>query len=420
MESQSQLSIVNYKKDTYIIVEGNQSDCFFIIQQGKARISKEAAVEGEGDETLGPGDFFGVISTMSSHSHIESAQALTDIVLIAVQQNQYVGLIRKNSQVAKKIIMQFSKRLRHLNETLARLTLKNTAEAGPSHLYDVAEYYLGQKQYNQAMHAYGQYVKHCPKGEKAASAAEKFTKLAARIEQTKFTANDVNRTYRKNTMLFAEGEPGDELFIIQKGSIKITKIVDNKEVLLAMLNPGDILGEMALLEGKPRAASALAYEDCEVIAVNKANFELMIQNQPQLVAKITTLLADRIWLIYKQLANTLIENPLGRMYDALLIQLEKNRVALDGKTQYTFAFGRPELFNMVGIQEKKGRALLEQMLENKKIQIIDNKIHTTSTEEIFKQSEYFRKMDKIEKAKQESRLKMGSREQGAGAGVPAR
>jgi CRP-like cAMP-binding protein len=404
MENQSQLGVVNYKKDTYIIVEGKQADCFFIIQQGKVRISKEAMVEGENDEMLGPGDFFGVISAMSFHSHIESAQALTDVIMISVRQNQYEGLIQKNTRVAIKIILQFSKRLRYLNETLARLTLKKTADDGPSHLYDVAEYYLGQKQYNQAGHAYAQYVKYCPNGEKAASARDKLTRLGSRIQQSKFTANDVNRTYRKDTMLFAEGEPGDELFIIQKGSIKITKIVDHKEVLLAMLKPGDILGEMALLEGKPRAAGAVAYEECDVMAVNKANFELMIKNQPQIIVRITTLLADRIWLIYKQLANTLIDNPLGRMYDALLIQLERNRVTLDSKTSYTFAFGQPELINMVGLPEKKGNMLLAQMLEDKKLRIIDDKIHTTSTEEILKQSEYFRKMDRIEKAKQESRL----------------
>jgi len=399
MESQFQLSYLNYKKDAYIIVEGKQkADFFFIIQQGKVRVFKEVMVEGEKEE-LGPGDFFGVISTMSSHSHIETAQALTDVVLIPVRQNQYVGLIQKNSQVAIKIIVQFSKRLRFLNEMLARLTLKNTAEAVPSHLYDVAEYYLSQKQYNQAMYAYAQYVKHCPDGQKIVSAKDKYAKLASRIKQTEFNKNELNRTYLKNTMLFAEGEPGDELFIIQKGSIKITKIVDNKEVLLAMLNPGDILGEMALLEGKPRAASALAFEDCDVMAVNKANFELMIQSQPQLIAKITTLLADRIWLIYKQLANAMLDNPMGRMYDALLIQLEKNRVPLDSKSHYVFTFGLPELINMVGIPEKKGTAVFSEMIENKKLQIVDNKIQTTSTEEILKQSEYFRKMDKIEKAR---------------------
>jgi len=404
MENQFQLGFVNYKKDAYIIVEGQQNaDCFYIIQQGKVRISKEAMVEGEKEE-LGPGDFFGVISTMSSHSHIETAQALTDVILIPVNQDQYVGLIQRNTQVAKKIILQFSKRLRYLNETLARLTLKNTADDGPSHLYDVAEYYLSQKQYKHATYAYGQYVKHCPNGEKATAANEKFSKLSSRIHLAEFTPNDVNRTYHKDTMLFAEGAPGDELFIIQKGSIKITKIVDNKEVLLAMLKSGDILGEMALLEGKPRAASALAYEDCEVMAINKANFELMINSQPQIIARITILLSDRIWLIYKQLANALIENPIGKMYDALLIQLEKNRVPLGSKEHYIFTFGLPELINMVGLPEKQGNMVFKQMLENKELEIVGSKIRTKSTEEIFKQAEYFRKMDKIAKAQQEKRL----------------
>ncbi len=62
------------------------------------------------------------------------------------------------------------------------------------------------------------------------------------------------------------------------------------------------------------------------MAVNKANFERMVQTQPQLITRLTTLLAERLWFIYKQLANTLIQDPLGRLYDALLLQLEKNRV----------------------------------------------------------------------------------------------
>lgn len=80
MESPLQLSFVNFKRDSYIIVEGKQNaDRFFIIRSGKVRLFKEVeVVEEEGGNILGPGDFFGVVSTMSSHSQIETAQALTD------------------------------------------------------------------------------------------------------------------------------------------------------------------------------------------------------------------------------------------------------------------------------------------------------------------------------------------------------
>ncbi|MCL2762186.1 MAG: cyclic nucleotide-binding domain-containing protein [Treponema sp.] len=405
MEDQLQLNFVRYLKDSYIVVEGKNADRFFIIQQGKVRVSKEVTVVEDEGTVLGPGDFFGVISTMSAHSHIETTQALTDVVLIAVLKEQYGALIQKNTQVAMKIIMQFSKRLRHLNEALTGITLNKTAEFGPTHLAEIAAYYSRQKQYDKALYAYTNYLKYCPDGQYAGVAKERVAKLnTLSIEAPRqFGPNDTNRTYKKDTMLFSEGEPGDELFIIQKGSVKITKIVSDNEVLLAVLKAGDIFGEMALLEGKPRAATAVAYDECEVMVVNRANFEQMIKTQPQLIAKVTTLLADRIWLIYKQLQNTLINNPLGRMYDALHIQLEKNRVHLDSQSAYTFSFGQKELIHMVGLPEKDANQLLRKMLENKKIQIINEKLHTVSVEEVVRQTEYFRKMDRIEKSRKESR-----------------
>ena len=407
MAGQIQLSFVNFNKDSYIVVEGKQNaDRFFIIHQGKVRISKEVeVVEEEGGNVLGPGDFFGVVSTMSSHSHIETARALTDVVLISVHKDQYSQLIQKNSSVAMKIILQFSKRLRYLDEALSRLTLKSTAEADTSHIFEVAEYYIRQSQYNQAYYAYTQYLKYCPHGENVAAASERRAKIAIYVKGTKtnFGPEEFNRTYPKNSMLVVEGEPGNELFIIQKGSVKIAKIVDNNEVLLAVLKVGDIFGEMALLEAKPRAASAVAYEDCQVLAVNRANFERMIVTQPQLIARLTTLLSERIWFIYKQLANTLFTDPLGRMYDALLIQLEKNRVPLNSPNPYTFDFGPRELANMVGLPQKDANLVLRKMLENRKIQIENDKIYTATVVEITKQTEFYRKMQKIEKSRQEAK-----------------
>ena len=405
MGNQLQLSFVNFQKDSYIVVEGKQNaDRFFIIHQGKVQISKEVEVVEEGS-ILGPGDFFGVVSTMSSHSHIETAKALTDVVLISVHKDQYGELIQRNTPIAMKIILQFSKRLRYLDEALSRLTLKSTADEDISHLFNIAEYYIHKTQYTQAYYAYNRYLKYCAYGENASAARERMAKIAIYVHgvKTEFAPEEFNRSYPKNSMLFAEGEPGFELFIIQKGSVKIVKVVNNNEVLLAVLKAGDIFGEMALLESKPRAASAIAYEDCQVLAVNKANFERMIVTQPQIVARLTTLLAERIWTIYRQLANTLISDPLGRMYDALLLQIEKNRVHSGGAVPYTFDFGPKELANMVGLPQADANIILKKMLENKKITIEKDKILVTSVDEILKQVEYYRKMQKIENARLESR-----------------
>ena len=392
-----QFTTVHYKKDNCIIIEGDQNaDCFFIIQQGQVGISREAEEKGR---TLGPGDYFGVISTMSSHSHIETVQALTDVDLITVHREQYGAFIQEHTQAAMKIVTQFSKQLRHLNETLAVIALKKTTETGPDQLFEAAEYYLRQNQYDKAVHIYTLYLKHCSQGKNADTAKERLIKLKTNttIKEMEFRSSDMSRTYPKNSMLFVEGEPGDELFVIQKGSVKITKITSDNEVLLAVLKTGDIFGEMALLENKPRAATAVAYDECKVLVLNRVNFEQMIQTQSQLIAKVIALLADRLWLIYKQLANTLIANPLGRMYDSLLIQMEKDRIPLENQNPYTFSFGYWELANMAGIPREEAKPILGKFLENNKIKIVDDKIYTASVQEIVRQTEYYRRMDKIRK-----------------------
>jgi CRP-like cAMP-binding protein len=403
MDSPLQLSFVNFKKDSYIIVEGKQNaDRFYIIRTGKVRVAKEVeVVEEEGGNTLGPGDFVGVVSTMSSHSHIETAQALTDCTMISVHRDQFGLLIEKNAPVAMKIIMMFSRRMRYLDEALTRITLKSNAEADSSHLFRVAEYYARQSQYNQAFYSYYQYLKFCPSGPHVNVAKDRMMKIKqfAKAVYLDGSTEEFNRFYPKDTMIFSEGMPGQELYIIQKGSVKITKIVDNNEVLLAVLKPGDIFGEMAILENKPRSASAMAFEDAYMLAVNKANFERMVKSQPQIVTKLTTLLAERIWFIYKQLANTLIQDPIGRMYDALQMQLEKNRVQVRPGMTYTFDIGPKELINMVGLPAGEGNLVVHKLLENQKIKVVDNKICVMDASEIEKQTEYYRKMQKIERSR---------------------
>jgi CRP-like cAMP-binding protein len=409
MNNPLQLSLVNFKQNAYIIVEGKQNaDYFYIIREGKVRISKEVeVVEEEGGNILTPGDFFGVVATMSSHSHIETAQAITDVSLIAVHREQYGLLIERNAPVAMKIIQQFSRKMRYLDEALTRIALKsNAGSEDVSHLFHVAEYYAKQSKYNQAYYAYYQYILNCPSGADINTARERMGKIKPYAKVVYLEPNDetFTRTYPRDTMVFSESQPGKELYIIQKGSIKITKIVNNNEVLLAVLKAGDIFGEMSLLEDKPRSASAIAHEDAVLMAVNKANFKRMVSTQPQIITRLTQLLSERIWAIYKQLANTQLSDPVGRLYDALLIQLEKLRVSITPDS-YTFDFGPNELVNMVGMSKDEGAMVIRKLFENKKLRIIDNRIHVTDKEELDKQVKYFRKMEKIDRARKAGSIK---------------
>ncbi|MBN2653149.1 MAG: cyclic nucleotide-binding domain-containing protein [Spirochaetales bacterium] len=407
MDAGLKLSLVKYKPGTYIIVEGDTKiEFFYIIKSGQVRIRKEVDIV-ESEKILNPGDFFGVISVMSNHSQIETAQALTDVDLIAVHRSQFSMLIIKNNPVAMKIIREFSQRMRFLDESLARLALKEVEMTDDlSHLFDVAEYYAKTNEFQLANHAYSMYVKYCPFGEKVALARHRMTKIAPYIGEKKpVESGPMLRTYPENTMIFSESEPGDEMYIIQSGSVKITKIINDKEVLLALLHSKDIFGEMALLENKPRSASAIAHKNTVLMVVNRSNFNNMVQTRPELITRLTELLSNRIWVIYKQLENALMKSPVGKLYDTLLIELEKARVPIEERKAYSFDFGIEELVNMAALSKVDSTRAVRELLDNKIFRIIDNKITVNDISEIDKQVKYFKKMQKIEAARQKSTAK---------------
>jgi CRP-like cAMP-binding protein len=388
-------TVVKFVKDSFFVVEGKaDTDRFYIIQYGNVRVSREIdKITGEKDSIAGPGDIIAAVSVLADYSFIETAVAVTDVTMVAVERKNYSSLIRAKTPIAVRIIQQFSQRLRTLNEVLSRLAVSAAAVSEPAHLFDVGEYYAKQRKYNQALYAYQRYIAYCPHANNVKDVKQKAARFLPNVKVTKpvYAPNKMERTYPGNSLLFAEGEPGNELYIIQEGSVKINKIVNNQEVVLAVLRKGDIFGEMALLENKPRTASAEIVEDCTVLAVNRANFAELIKNSPELVARLTTLMAERIWLMYRQLANTMIDNPLNRVYDALLIQLEKERVDFNANQPYLCSFGFKELAEMARIPQMEQNNLLNRLMMTRRINIVDNKLFVNDPAEILRQADFSRR-----------------------------
>jgi CRP-like cAMP-binding protein len=397
MANDFQPVFVKFTKDAFIFVEGKQSaGRFYIIKEGKVQIFRETDWDASEETVAGPGEMFGIVSAMASYSYIESATAMTDVILMVVERKQYGDLIFKSTSVAVNTIRIFSQRLRKLDEALSREALKSAAVNDPSHLYQIGEFYERSGKSSQALYAYQRYFAYCPKAKNIDDVKRKIIKLKSRVSVTRpaYSPDTMVQTYPKDCLIFAEGETGHNLYIIQSGSVKITKIVDKKEVVLAVLNKGDIFGEMAMLENKPRSATAEVYEDCALLAVNRANFKNLINDQPDMVVRMTILMSERIWSLYKQLANTLIENPVGRIYDALLTQIEKNRIDLNSKDPFLCSFGFTELAGMAGISKWESTDLYGRIAANKKIAVVNDKVFVTSVRDLNNEAEYYRRARK--------------------------
>ena len=405
MSSETQFKVENYQANSFIIIEGKKNaNNFYIILKGRVKLARENPVVSEDPYTiLGPGDFFGVVSCMSGHSRIETALALENVSLISVEKDKFGLLIQKNPIVAMKIIRFFSRQLREFDHAITRLTFKNDVVEDPSHLFNIGEYYLKKRIINHAIYAYQRYIQYCPNGFNQENAMQRLKTMKAPFKMQVPPGNDgMNRTYRDNTMIFCEYEPGEELYIIQSGKVKITKIVD-EEVLLAVLKPGDIFGEMAILDNRPRSASAITFGDVAILAINKSNFENMVKAQPQLATKLIQLLSERIWTAYRQLENLMIKEDLGRVYDTLLIQIEKMKIPIVPKQQYNFEFGKKELINMVGLTPEKGDMLMVQLLEDKTMQLIEGKIICTDMQELEKTVHFHKKKASLDRKREASK-----------------
>ncbi len=110
------------------------------------------------------------------------------------------------------------------------------------------------------------------------------------------------REFQAGEILFREGEAGDILYVIQSGSIRITKNIGGSEKLLAILVPGDFLGELAVLNSKPRTATATAVETTRCLLIDAKTLESMVMRNTEIAVRLIKRLAKRL-----DAANALVE-----------------------------------------------------------------------------------------------------------------
>ena len=104
------------------------------------------------------------------------------------------------------------------------------------------------------------------------------------------SAECTEAAFKKDEVIFPEESPGDKMYVIKGGSVKVFKKIKNNETTLAIVNPGEFFGEMALLDGGPRSAAAKSIEDAKALVISTQNFETLREKQPQVALRIMDVL----------------------------------------------------------------------------------------------------------------------------------
>ena len=111
----------------------------------------------------------------------------------------------------------------------------------------------------------------------------------------KLAALAVRRSVRRGTRIFAQGDPGDSLLGLIAGQVRISATTPGgKEVFLNIMEPGDSFGEIAVLDGNPRTASAEALKDTELFVLRRIDLMALIEREPTLATHLIALLCQRL------------------------------------------------------------------------------------------------------------------------------
>jgi CRP-like cAMP-binding protein len=127
------------------------------------------------------------------------------------------------------------------------------------------------------------------------------------------------KKYAAGQMLFSKEDIGNNFFVVKSGRIKIfTTVGAGKRKIFAFLKKGEFFGEMSLLGGKGRSASAQAVLESEVFVISKKNFRRLIIENPEFSLKLLQTLAERLSKANKDVESMLFHNILGRLAEAIL------------------------------------------------------------------------------------------------------
>jgi CRP/FNR family cyclic AMP-dependent transcriptional regulator len=173
----------------------------------------------------------------------------------------------------------------------------------------------------------------------ALTGVEMFASLEPEVRH-RVIAAAVPRTYRKGQLLFVENDPGESLIVLRRGAVAVFRTsASGERAVLNVVRPPEVLGEVSLLDGAARSASAEAIEDCAALALSRQAFIELVHVNPrildavmrslgQLIRRLTEQNADHVFLdLPGRVAKTLVRLAGDNPAPMVTIELNQSQLA---------------------------------------------------------------------------------------------
>ena len=387
-------SVQKYKAGSYIFIEDDKNnDKIYLIENGVVELYGLRVYR----NVLKKGDIFGYISSFSNKPRFTTAFCKTDLKIIQFTRVSFFNSLLSNIDILTKVLEGFANELRFYDNLMITHSRNNIIDDFEQLLYQLGTYYLENNELQYALYVFSRYLNTYPEGKFNSEANQNITILIKQknVKLQKPESDGNFKFYNDKEIVFCQYEPGNKLYIIKEGSIKIVKTVNDKSILLAVLKENDIFGELALISEKPRNATAISYKDTKLLVIDKNTFFTILNNSKELISKIFICISKRIWFTINRIKLHFYYNPLTKIYTFLSNKMDEKDVQHDSKKPCLFNFGLNDLLDMVDLTEDDVGEGFNTIIKDNDISFNFGQTIIKSPHNIFLKSRSYRNKDHL-------------------------
>jgi CRP/FNR family cyclic AMP-dependent transcriptional regulator len=186
--------------------------------------------------------------------------------------------------------------------------------------------------------------------------------------------NRFRKTFQAGDVLFCEYEPGDNFYMIQSGRVQIAKVFEDVEKTIAILNPGEIFGEMAILEEAPRSATAIALDPVTALEFNQENFEILLQGNPQVALTLLKMFSIRVHDQKRKFQILTLDDVEAKVADVFLMLAEHEPVDTTEVEKIEFNTTVDDIAHWAGISPEKCRQVVNHFINQRRVELYPERI----------------------------------------------
>ncbi len=172
-------------------------------------------------------------------------------------------------------------------------------------------------------------------------------------------------SYRKNELVYLPGDPSELVYLLKKGRVKISKVSqEGREVTLAILEPGEIFGEVEVLDAGPRQSMVEALEPVMVCEIQREDFERYVHAYPDVGGKVLKFMGGRLRQLETRVSDLVFKSAPARLASLLLELSETMGIYENGAIQFQIRLTHQNLANLIGTSRETVSSLMGQFAQH--------------------------------------------------------